>query len=196
MRAPWTPRGGGDRLIGKPQDSVLSQLPNKGFRIREGLGPLHFVLRTNLLRDDLFEWSRAIRRLPDDRAELVQVEQSRIAGGHDHHLAVQRARGNFTASSKIERAHFFSPRGIYLWVLARHPVLSLISQPLSNQFPHAAIFGKHQPLDWHAPYELADGLENLINQFWILGEKQDVPQQLPRRLSFAELLDLVLRPLF
>src|SRR5271157_1138914 len=84
---------------------MLSQLPDKGVRIFEGLDRLHIIFNANLLRDDVLKRGRAIRRLPDYRAHFVQVEQRRIASGHDHHFPIQKTRGNFVASGHVERAH-------------------------------------------------------------------------------------------
>src|SRR5205814_5025010 len=90
--------------------------PDKAFRVPQGFRSLHVKFGANLPLDDFLKRALTVGRLPDGRAYIVQVEQSRIAGRHDDHLAPQVAGGDFTASGNVKRTHTInSSLGVRCW---------------------------------------------------------------------------------
>ena len=76
------------------QDLVAGEFSRERFRVLEGFRGLHLKFRTNTLLDDFVEGRLAVSRLPKDGCGLVQREQGRVTGRHNHHFAIETARGN------------------------------------------------------------------------------------------------------
>ena len=84
---------------------MAGQFSRHVLSILKGLGGLDLELGTDALLDDLVEWSGAVGGLPEDGGRLVQGEESGIARGHDHHLAIETAGCHSRIACHIKAAH-------------------------------------------------------------------------------------------
>src|ERR1700693_5979331 len=95
------------------------------------------------------------------------------------------------AAIALLRAMYFS--GI-MTLLGRSKTTNLWR--LTYYVPHSPVGGEYQAVDGNQTCKLARRLKNQFHQLWIIGEKQNVPQQPPDSFRAAHRFDAVLQTFF
>src|SRR5579863_712107 len=94
-----------DRLFGKLKNLMPGQIAGEALGILERSIGINLKLRADPGGDDLIERRAAVSSLPQNGRSAVQGEKRGVAARHDHHFAVETARGYPGISRHKELAH-------------------------------------------------------------------------------------------